>query len=416
MLEQRTRHRFRLDVSVRRTINQESFMAIPRSSTSTLISTSPIENEGGAIPSTMLAAVYRGVDDVRMEEVPVPEIGAGEILIRVHTCGICGTDLKKIATGSHSAPRIFGHETSGIIARVGEGVGKFSVGDRVVVFHHIPCGECYYCQHKTFAQCPTYKKVGCTAGFEPSGGGFAEYVRVMDWIVEKGTVRIPDGISFEQASFVEPVNTCIKGIETLRLQGGETVLVMGQGPIGLILANLARRAGARVITSDLHPARLTIAHGFGLNLTIDASKSDAGETVRGMTQGRGADAVILAVGGSGLIRPAMDAARPGGRVLLFAQTVRGEVTIDPAAVCVDEKALLGSYSASVELQEESVRFVMNREMDLERLISHRFPLQDSVEALKLAAHPRPDSMKIVIQPGSAMSLGTGRNAQEGIQL
>jgi L-iditol 2-dehydrogenase len=416
MLEQRTRHRFRLDVSVRRTINQESFMAIPRSSTSTLIATSPIENEGGAIPSTMLAAVYRGVDDVRMEEVPVPEIGAGEILIRVHTCGICGTDLKKIATGSHSAPRIFGHETSGIIARVGEGVGKFSVGDRVVVFHHIPCGECYYCQHKTFAQCPTYKKVGCTAGFEPSGGGFAEYVRVMDWIVEKGTVRIPDGISFEQASFVEPVNTCIKGIETLRLQAGETVLVMGQGPIGLILANLARRAGARVITSDLHPARLTIAHGFGLNLTIDASKSDAGETVRGMTQGRGADAVILAVGGSGLIRPAMDAARPGGRVLLFAQTVRGEVTIDPAAVCVDEKALLGSYSASVELQEESVRFVMNREMDLERLISHRFPLQDSVEALKLAAHPRPDSMKIVIQPGSAMSLGTGRNAQEGIQL
>src|SRR5580692_1977766 len=253
MLEQRTRHRFRLDVSVRRTINQESFMAIPRSSTSTLISTSPIENEGGAIPSTMLAAVYRGVDDVRMEEVPVPEIGAGEILIRVHTCGICGTDLKKIATGSHSAPRIFGHETSGIIARVGEGVGKFSVGDRVVVFHHIPCGECYYCQHKTFAQCPTYKKVGCTAGFEPSGGGFAEYVRVMDWIVEKGTVRIPDGISFEQACFVEPVNTCMKGIEALRLNRGETVLVIGQGPIGIILSALAQRAGATVITSDLHP-------------------------------------------------------------------------------------------------------------------------------------------------------------------
>ena len=223
----------------------------------------------------------------------------------------------------------------------------------------------------------------------------------MDWIVEKGTVRIPDGVSYEQACFVEPVNTCIKGIETLRLQAGETVLVIGQGPIGLILANLAKRAGARVITSDLYPARLTIANSFGLKLTIDASKADAGQTVRGMTEGRGADAVILAVGGSGLIRPAMDATRPGGRVLLFAQTVRGEATIDPAAVCVDEKALLGSYSASVELQEESVRFVMNREMDLERLISHRFPLQSGVEALNLAAHPRPDSMKIVIQPGSA---------------
>jgi L-iditol 2-dehydrogenase len=357
------------------------------------------ENGIGWIPATMKAAVYHGVNDVRMEEVPVPEIGAGEILVRVHTCGICGTDLKKIATGSHSAPRIFGHETSGVVAQIGEGVRKFSVGERVVMFHHIPCRECYYCQHKTFAQCAMYKKVGCTAGFEASGGGFAEYVRVMDWIVEKGTVRIPDGVSFEQACFVEPVNTCIKGIETLRVLAGETVLVIGQGPIGLILATLAKRAGARVITSDLYPARLTMANSFGLNLTIDASKTDAGQAVRGMTEGRGADAVILAVGGNGLIRPAMDAARPGGRVLLFAQTARGEATIDPAAVCVDEKTLLGSYSASVELQEESVQFVMNREMDLAGLISHRFPLASGVEALKLAAHPQPDSMKIVIQPG-----------------
>ena len=358
-----------------------------------------MENEVREIPSTMKAIVYRGVDDVRLEEVPVPEVGPGEILVRVHTCGICGTDLKKISTGSHSAPRIFGHETAGVVAQVGGRVREFSVGDRVVVFHHIPCRECYYCQHKTFAQCATYKKVGCTAGFEPSGGGFAEYVRVMDWIVEKGTVRIPDGVTYEQACFVEPVNTCIKGIETLRLKAGETVLVIGQGPIGLILATLAKRAGARVITSDLYTARLTMASSFGLIHTIDASKGDAGQTVRGMTEGRGADAVILAVGGSGLIRSAMDAARPGGRVLLFAQTSRGEATIDPAAVCADEKALLGSYSASVDLQEESVRFVMNGEMDLDRLISHRFPLESGVEALRLAAHPQPDSMKIVIQPG-----------------
>ena len=359
------------------------------------------ENLIGRIPATMKAAVYRGVNDVRLEEVSVPEIGPGEILLRVHTCGICGTDLKKISTGSHSAPRIFGHETSGVVAKVGEGVGEYAVGDRVMVFHHIPCRECYYCRHQTFAQCSTYKKVGCTAGFEPSGGGFSEYVRVMDWIVQKGTVRIPDGVSFEQACFVEPVNTCLKGIETLCLKPNETAFVIGQGPIGLILSVLAKRAGARVITSDLYPARLTIAKTFGLNQTMDASKADAVQAVRGMTEGRGADAVILAVGGSGLIRPAMDAARPGGRVLLFAQTARGEATIDPAAVCVDEKALLGSYSASVELQEESVQFVMNREMDLERLISHRFPLDRSVEALKLAAHPQPDSMKIVIQPGGA---------------
>jgi L-iditol 2-dehydrogenase len=368
-----------------------------------------IEDRSQSIPATMLAAVYRGVNDVRLETVPVPQIGAGELLVRVHTCGVCGTDLKKIASGSHSAPRIFGHETSGVVAAVGAGVKKFEPGDRVVVFHHIPCRQCYYCRHKTFAQCPTYKKVGCTAGFEPSGGGFAEYVRVMDWIVEQGTVRIPSGVSFEQACFVEPVNTCMKGIEALRLQPGETVLAIGQGPIGIVLSVLARRAGATVITSDLYPERLRIAKSLGFEHTIDASQGDAVRAIRERTEGRGADAVILAVGSNALIRPAMDAARPGGRVLLFAQTQRGEVVVDPAAICVDEKALVGSYSASVDLQEESVRFVMNREMDLERLISHRFPLQESARALELAAHPQPASMKIVIQPGSTWQ----REAREG---
>jgi len=360
-----------------------------------------IDDQTHSIPTTMLAAVYRGVNDVRLETVPVPQIGAGELLVRVHTCGVCGTDLKKIATGSHSAPRIFGHETSGVVAAVGAGVSQFAARDRVVVFHHIPCRQCYYCRHQTFAQCATYKKVGCTAGFEPSGGGFAEYVRVMDWIVEQGTVKIPEGVSFEQACFVEPVNTCMKGIQALRLQPGETVLSIGQGPIGIILSVLARQAGATVITSDLYPERLRISKSLGFDLAVEASHQDAAEYVRQQTEGRGADAVMLAVASNSLIRPAMDAARPGGRVLLFAQTQRGEVIVDPAAVCVDEKTLIGSYSASVDLQGDSVQFVMNREMDLERLISHRFPLQESARALELAAHPQPASMKIVIQPGTS---------------
>ena len=351
------------------------------------------------IPSHMLAAVYRGINDVRMEEVPVPEIGSGEILVRVHTCGICGTDLKKITTGSHSAPRIFGHETAGVVAALGPGVDRFRVGDRVMAFHHIPCRKCYYCRHKVFAQCPTYKKVGCTAGFEPSGGGFAEYVRIMDWIVRDGVERIPEDVSFEQASFIEPVNTCMKGIETLRLQAGETVLVIGQGPIGIMLAVLAQKAGTQVITSDLLPQRHTIGGSFGLPRQIDASQADTVRGVREWTEGRGADAVILAVPGTGLISSAVEAVRPGGRVLLFAQTVRGEAVIDPAAICVDEKSLLGSYSASVDLQREAVSFVCRKEMDLERLITHRFPLSRAVEALNLAAHPQPDSMKLVIQPG-----------------
>jgi L-iditol 2-dehydrogenase len=193
----------------------------------------------------------------------------------------------------------------------------------------------------------------------------------------------------------------MKGIETLRLKPGETVLVMGQGPIGILLAVLALRAGTKVIASDLLPQRLTIAASFGIPGLVDASQADPVARAKQATEGRGADAVILAAAGNSLIRQALEATRPGGRVLLFAQTVRGEVALDPAAVCVDEKTLLGSYSASVDLQEESVRFVLGQEVDLARLITHRFALAQAVEALELAAHPQPDSMKVVVQPGSS---------------
>ncbi len=330
----------------------------------------------------------------------MPAIGPGELLIRVHTCGICGTDLKKISTGSHSAPRIFGHETSGMIVAIGEGVTSYSLGERVMVFHHIPCRDCFYCNRKVFAQCPVYKKVGVTAGYEPSGGGFAEYVRVMDWIVQRGgVVRIPQHVSYEQAAFIEPVNTCQKGIETLRLQPEETVLVIGQGPIGMILAKLAVSAGTRVFASDMYAQRLAVARSFGITETIDASKDDATRHIREATDSRGADAVIVAVAGNALVQVALDATRSGGRVLLFAQTTRSQAAIDPSAVCMDEKFLLGSYSASVDLQKESERFVLSGEMDMSRLVTHRFPLEKAVEGIKMAMHPQPDSLKIVITPG-----------------
>jgi L-iditol 2-dehydrogenase len=354
------------------------------------------------IPSTMRAVVYRGINDMRIETVPVPHIGRGELLIKVATCGICGTDLKKIHMGSHSAPRIFGHEMAGVIVDTGEGVTGYEVGDCVMTFHHVPCGECYYCRKQTPAQCPLYKKTGVTAGFEPSGGGFAQYIRVMDFVVQnRGVVHIPDGVPFEQAAFVEPVNTVLKGVKMLNLAPDDTVLVIGQGPIGLMHAVLAKKTGARVLTSDLFAERHAIAAQFGLTNAIHAGEENVVECVLRETEGRGADAVILAVGGNALIRTAMDAARPGGEVMLFAQTQHGEATIDPAAVCVDEKTLLGSYSSSFPILDEVTGLVFDgyrNGFDLTQLISHRYPLEQAVEAIEIASHPRPGSMKIMIEP------------------
>jgi len=355
----------------------------------------------GPVAATMRAAVYRGVNDVRVETVPVPPIGPGEVLIRVACCGVCGTDLKKIHTGSHSAPRIFGHEIAGTIAAAGHEVRGFQVGDRVIAYHHAPCGHCYYCRKKTFAQCSTYKRVGCTAGFEPSGGGFAEYVRVMDWIVERALVKIPGAVSFEQAAFVEPVNTVLKGVRRLDLASDETVLVIGQGPIGILLAALAARTGAKVLTSDLYPERHAVAANYGLRHPVHAGSEDVIAAAHAASEGRGADAVILAVGGNGLIRTAIDAARPGGRILLFAQTQHGEASFDPAVVCMDEKTLLGSYSSSFEIEPDVESIVFggySGGFDLTRLISHRFPLEDAVEAIRVASNPTASSMKIFVYP------------------
>ena len=355
---------------------------------------------------TMKAAVYRAIDDVRTETVPVPEIGAGEVLVRIDTCGICGTDLKKIHTGSHSAPRVFGHEMAGTIAAIGEGVKGFAVGDRVMAFHHIPCGECFYCRKKTFAQCERYKKVGTTAGVgEPAGGGFAEYIRVMDWIVGDGVttaglVKVPDDIPFEQAAFIEPVNTCFKAVLLLELEPDDTVLVIGQGSIGIILAALAAQTGATVLTSDMYPKRHAVAAQFGLKHPLDA-RGDVVQACKDVTDGRGADVALAAVGSDKLIAQAMAAIRPGGRVMLFASTQHGEAPFDPAAVCMDEKTLMGSYSASVAIQQEGIDLVFDGyrtgKLDFTKLISHRFSLDEAAEAVRLASNPQPDSLKIVLK-------------------
>lgn len=347
----------------------------------------------------MRAAVYRGNGIVKVESVATPEIGTGEILIRVEACGICHTDLKKVEYDLLTPPRIYGHETAGIVAAVGIGVTRFKPGDRVIVFHHIPCGDCFYCQRNLYAQCETYKKVGVTAGFEPAGGGFAQYVRVMDWIVERGVEKIPMGVSFEQASFVEPVNTCLKAMSLAAPVENDTVAIFGQGPIGLIFTMLAKRARTRILATDTMDSRLKLATEFGADLAADPRVQDVPALAKKMSNGRGADLVILATSAPGLVEQAVQSSRPGAKILLFAQTSSQErIELSGADICKDERIILGAYSASVDLQKESADLVFSGDLPVKRLISHKLPLDQIHEGFKLALHPDEESLKIVVQP------------------
>jgi L-iditol 2-dehydrogenase len=357
------------------------------------------EFDAPAIPGTMHAAVYRGLSVVNVEEIPTPVIQPGEILVRVEACGICHTDLKKIEYNLLTPPRVYGHETAGVVAAVGAGVTKFQPGDRVVAFHHIPCLACFYCQHKLYAQCPVYKRVGITAGFEPAGGGFSQYVRVMDWIVERGVEKIPDGISFERATLVEPLNTCLKAVAQCDPQPGDFVLVMGQGPIGLMFTMLAKRTCARIAATDTMAERLEIAGRCGAEFTWNPVQHDVAAEVKRLTDGRGADIVIVAASVKGIVNQAIACSRPGARILLFAQTSNTEqIEASGADICVGERTLFGCYSASVDLQKESARLVFSGELPVEELISHRLPLKKIRIGIELALHPEPKSLKIIVQP------------------
>lgn len=350
-------------------------------------------------PPVMRAAVYKGRRTVEIESIPTPSIGPGELLIRVESCGICHTDLKKIEYDLLAPPRIYGHETAGVVAACGPGVRGFAPGDRVIAFHHIPCLQCFYCDRKLYAQCPVYQKVGVTAGYEPAGGGFAQYVRVMDWIVARGVERIPDGLPFETASFVEPVNTCLKGFVQLGVSSGDTVVVLGQGPIGLLFTMLAARRGIRVFATDTMAQRRTLAERLGAERALDPVKDDVSAELKAVTGARGADAAIVAASANGIVSQAVAATRAGARILLFAQTSdRERVEVSGADICKAERVLFGSYSASVDLQKESADLVFSGALPVEQLVSHRLPLNDIREGFRLALHPSPESLKIIVQP------------------
>ncbi len=343
----------------------------------------------------MRAAVYRGVDEVRVERVPIPEIGPRDVLVRVGVCGVCGTDLKKIHLGLVPPPRIFGHETAGEIAAVGAEVDDWHVGERVLVNHHVPClaSDCYYCRRRAYSQCPTYKKTGATAGFEPAGGGFAEYVRVMDWCARGGMVRVPNEVTLEEASFVEPLNTCLKGVEQAGILEGDTVLVIGQGPIGLLFTQLARLAGARVIATDRLPDRLEAARRYGA-VALDPDQTDLHAAMLALSEGRGADLAVVAVPSTQVVAQAFSVVRPAGAVLLFAHTRLNDwMTVDAGAICMQRHHpagpgggpdLLAPYRCSrPDLPPAPAR--RDRDGHRPRLPPPRRLAQDSGEAITMQA-------------------------------
>jgi L-iditol 2-dehydrogenase len=351
----------------------------------------------GPIPDSMRAAVYRGVDDLRVEQVERPVIGPGEALVRIAACGVCGTDLKKIHYGLQQPPRIYGHEMAGTIVALGEGAEGWSVGDRVAVMHHVPCMDCYYCRIREYSRCPLYLKTGTTAGFEPAGGGYADYIRVMDFVVQRGMERIPVDISWEEATFVEPVNTVLKGVLKVNAGPEKTALVIGQGQIGLLFTQLLTLQGATVYATDPLPFRREQSVKLGAAEAFDPAGLNLKAELKARTSGRGADIAVVAVASTSVVPQAFEAVRDGGKVLLFAQTRLADMMqVDAGAICMLEKDLMGSYSSDTHLQKQSAELVFTRAINVRDLITHRFPLEEISTAIDVASSLRDDSLKVMV--------------------
>jgi L-iditol 2-dehydrogenase len=286
----------------------------------------------------------------------------------------------------------------------------------------VPCLKCHACHHRTFAQCVQYKRTGITAGFEPAGGGYAEYVRVMPFVLP-GVVKIPDRNSFLEGAMLEPVNTVLKAVKRLNLLKGDSVLVAGQGPIGLMFTRLLALHGMRVTATDLLETRLQMAKEFGAAKTILVTghsspitplpqkgtkrHKNPASSIQHPASARHSplvtrhsspfDAAVIAVPSDAVVREAQDLVRGGGQVLLFSHTRRGaESAMDFAKICVDEKDLIGSYSADFLLQKEVARLVFSRKLDVRRLITHQFPLEKTADAVELASKPTAESLKVVV--------------------
>jgi L-iditol 2-dehydrogenase len=335
--------------------------------------------------------------------VPVPEIAADEVLVQVRVVGLCQSDIKKILYPLYEPPRIFGHETAGVITAVGSAVTDWQVGQRVVVLHHIPCMHCGYCLNDNFSMCNVYKNITTTAGFAPSGGGFAEYVRVPGHIVQHGgLIEIPNDITFEQASFVEPTNCCLKAVKKAQSEPGQTVLVTGAGPIGLMFIMLVKYFGGKAIATDLIPSRIEKALQVGAEAAFDARDPDLPAKIQALTQGMGVDTSLLAVPSEKAFFQALDCTRKGGKILFFAEFPdEVEIPINPNILYRREIDLMGSYSSSFRVQALAADIVFNKRIDVDALVSDRYPLKDLAAAVDRAVKPTPDTFKILIYPEPA---------------
>ena len=362
----------------------------------------------------MEAAVWYGKGDVRVEEVPTPEINDFECLVAVKYCGLCKTDVKKIhghtlsTKGNLDPPRVFGHEIVGELCQVGKHVNDWQEGDRVAIYHHVPCNNCYYCNNLQFSHCETYRTIDTSSSVgKPSGGGFAEFVKIPKLVVEKGMIKIPNNVNFETAVFMEPTNCCLKGIDKAEISIGDTVAVIGQGPIGLTLDQLATFSGAKVIGVDLVDYRLRKAmESFGASYTINATKEDSVKKIKEIANGRGVDKSIVAVEEPAAVIQALKYTRPGGTIVFFSEfgskyslteeeKSLGRKIVDE--IYGKELKVIGSYSSSYLRHLDASDLVFTGRINTKDQISHITGLNKLKEMVEVASKRRANPWTDIVE-------------------
>jgi len=339
----------------------------------------------------MHVAMYYNNRDVRLEELPVPKIGPGELLLRMRASGICGSDLMEWYR-VRKAPLVLGHEITAEVVEVGSGVVGYRPGDRVFSTHHVPCGTCRYCRSGHQSVCDLLR----TTNFEP--GGFAEYIRVPKINVELGTLRIPDSMSFDEGSFIEPLACVVRAQRFAKLAAGQAVLVIGSGISGLLHIQLAKaRGAARVIATDISEYRLNAAIQFGADAKIHGA-DDVPARFKELNGNRLADLVIVCTGAMPAIEQATKAVDRGGTLLFFAPTAAGvDVAIPLFDFWRDEISVVTSYAGSGDDLKESLSLIRDHKVRVADMVTHRLPLAETGVGFQLTASGK-DSIKVIIDP------------------